>query len=59
MEYMTYKSHGMHGIKLISMKRIIYGSKYEAILKMLLLYLVEQARRFRDMPFGSLFGNRG
>ena len=34
MEYMTYKSHdhGMHDIYFISMKCIIYGSKYEAIL---------------------------
>ena len=58
MEYMTYKSHGMHDIYLIAMKCIIYGSKYEAILKMVLLYLVEYAWRFRDIPFGFLFGNR-
>ena len=40
MKYMTYKSHGMHDIYLISMKCIIYGSKYEVILEMLLLYNV-------------------
>ena len=32
MEYITYKSHGMHDKLLISMKCIIYGSKYVAIL---------------------------
>ena len=36
MGYMTYKNQIIN-----SMKYDIYGSKYEAILKMMLLYLVE------------------
>ena len=44
MEYMAYNSHGIHDT-IISMKCMIYGSKYEAVLKMLLLYLVEKAWR--------------
>ena len=52
-------NHRIHDI-IILMKYMIYSSKYEAILKMLLLYVVDFILfKIRDRPYVFLVGGGG